>query len=305
MSSNDQSDSGTKSVDFLREFLKHIITLSSGIVALTITFMKDILSFHGHSSTVFLFPLSIALYFTLIFSWICFGFSILFSIISLLFVIYKIDEVTATSRAKKWFNSLLVSRDEDIGNALALAFISFCVGICCLVTFAVLNVSNLWSYDPNANNIGSAKKAVEEAIKALPKGYAHAKVTKVELINSAENKPLENAVWHVTFENVTSSSSESSDKNPSIDSFDFFIDATTSHPVSISSDPIPKTSPPKSTVEPPVTQTPSPIAPTPEPSPTSSPAPESTPLFTPTPATTPSPQKAPIKKKPNKSCKCK
>lgn len=137
-----------KAFDFAADTVKQLITLATGIIALTITFSKDILG-----------PSMLIDSTLIIISWILFIFSILFGIISLM-------ALTGTLQPTQ--NNTVVAPNIYSKNVRfpSIAQVSFFVlGLICTVIFGGISMSNSKGEQNDSEKIEIVKSAEYKIVK--------------------------------------------------------------------------------------------------------------------------------------------
>lgn len=195
-------DARMKAHDVLQEHLKQVITIASATLALTVSFLKDVVGSEGERATwAKALPLS----------WICLGASIAFAIWAIAVLVNNLDWPTQSEQAKppSGGEPITIDRSYAAGAKLRssvpvfLSFAAFAIGMASLGVFAAKNHDLLLRRVKREYQIGSAVEAVERAKSNLPKDAVGVQVTKVELIKGVRESPPDGQVWHVQLQYET------------------------------------------------------------------------------------------------------
>lgn len=175
-----------KAHDVVQEHLKQIVTVASATLALTVTFLKDILGNIGDKLQWSLLLPS---------SWVCLGVSILVSVLSLAVLVNNLD-----SAGKDPGRAFQAGGKRQVQIPVLMSFLSFGVGMLFLGLFAAKNFQGLLQYQKETYKVGSAVVAVEQARKDLATEANILRIPKVELISGIHGASSNLPVWHVQLE---------------------------------------------------------------------------------------------------------
>ncbi|WP_312900174.1 hypothetical protein [Chryseobacterium taichungense] len=142
------TEESKKAFDFAADTIKQLITLASGIIALTITFSKDIL---GSTSTVGVYWMYI--------SWLFYIISIAFGILALLSITGTLEPQSQHSQTPS--PSIY---DKNIRNKAAFQIISFLLALIFTVIFGIITISNIKEEDKENCQTGKVECCKIKAI---------------------------------------------------------------------------------------------------------------------------------------------
>jgi len=174
-----------KANDVVQEHLKQIITVASAALALTVTFLKDVL---GNVADKLewsgLLPTS----------WVCLGLCILMAVLSLAFLVNNLDSAGQNPRRAFQAGGRL-----RVQLPVLLTFLVFGIGMLFLGIFAARNFENLIRFQKSSYKVASASSAVELASNSLKRDANElvGAVEKVELVPGIAGSVQSLPVWHV------------------------------------------------------------------------------------------------------------
>jgi hypothetical protein len=222
-----------KAHDVLQEHLKQIITIASATLALTVTFLKDIVGIRGAKAIWgWLLPGS----------WIALGFSIAIAIWTISILVNNLDWARETNPKSGRNESYTVGVRFRINRAILASFTTFSLGMLFLGFFAAINYDLLLYRVRDDYTIKSAAQAIAKAKTKLLPDISQVRVSKVDLIKGVYDSPPSDQVWHVQFEYEKKASSAPPisaptrgekpasairAEKPAMITLDLFIDATT------------------------------------------------------------------------------
>ncbi len=120
-----------KANDFVVEYLKQLITLSSGTLVLTVTFFKDVLGLRASAGPL----LQVA--------WIAFALCVVMSVLAIGQTTRNLD-VPDTEIGKSGYKRAFLAGSENIISAARAAMFFFALGVLSLAVFAIVNLSPLF-----------------------------------------------------------------------------------------------------------------------------------------------------------------
>ncbi len=195
-----------KAHDFVQEHLKQIITISSAVIGLTVTFLKDIVGAKGDQLRfAWLLPVS----------WILLGLAVCFAAYAIAVHVNNLD----WPNKKKPNASFAAGANNDSRILVLLTITLFWPGILSLGSFAAVNYDLLLKRGARDYKIVSAFQAVDEAKKHIDPSIQIVQLTKVELIKGVDESLAGSSVWNIQFEikrPVQSQSAISSNVSPLI-----------------------------------------------------------------------------------------
>lgn len=191
-------DARMKAHDVLQEHLKQIITIASATLALTVSFLKDVVGSEGErASWVFALPVS----------WACLGASIACSIWAIAVLVNNLDWAKKPYPARDPTDpaggTVTLDRSYAAGAKprtsvpVFLSNLSFAVGMASLGLFAAWNYNLFLHRVKPEYKVSSASEAVAQARTQLPKDVLQMQVNKAELIKGVSDLPATGQVWHV------------------------------------------------------------------------------------------------------------
>jgi hypothetical protein len=149
-------DARMKANDIVQEHLKQLITVAAGTLALTVSFLKDVL---GPSGARFSAPQLIPT------CWLALGVSILFAIVCIAALIGNLDAPDlGIGTRKPWIKAFAAGAHIEIVSLEWLAVGPFIVGILSLALFGALNYRVLLAGKPEK----SSEKALENRYLVVP-----------------------------------------------------------------------------------------------------------------------------------------
>ncbi len=175
-----------KANDFVVEYLKQLVTLSSGTLVLTITFLKDVLK------------LDVMAGFLLQLSWGAFFGCILASVFAIANTTRNLD-VPDKNVGKSGFRKAFLGGSENVISAARLAWILFLAAVLLLVLFAVVNLEPLSGKQPSdRTNVIEPGAAIQTVKESLPQGQEIVSIERVALQIQPNAAPTVYWGWVVT-----------------------------------------------------------------------------------------------------------
>ncbi|WP_294294869.1 hypothetical protein [uncultured Chryseobacterium sp.] len=156
------TEESKKAFDFAADTVKQLITLATGIIAITITFLKDILGSAIVSNSIFLFI-----------SWGLFIFSILFGI-------FALQALTGSLQPRR-INTTVLNTPPNINTSniriqVGLQIVFFISALICTVIFGICSINKVTEKKGDREDIKSYRRT--EYLKVEPQ--------KIEKINYLE-----------------------------------------------------------------------------------------------------------------------
>lgn len=172
-----------KANDVVQEHLKQIVTVASAALALTVTFLKDVLgSVADELQWSWLLPLS----------WLFLGASILLAVVSLALLVNNLD--SAGDNPRRAFQA---GGRPRVQVPVLATFLLFGGGMLLLGIFAASNFQQLVRFQKDEHAIASAAAAVALVTGGLAPGEQAGAVEKVELIPAIAGSAQSLPVWHI------------------------------------------------------------------------------------------------------------
>jgi hypothetical protein len=177
-----------KAFEFCSDLTKQLLTLSTAIIAITITFSKDVFgsisSIKGAGS------------FWMTSSWVCY-------VIAIMFGIWALMALTGTLEPANGLTNAASIRGGNIRIPSLCQILFFLLGIGCTVTYAVK--AGAITSPPEESlrggyKIATAEQAIEEVKKQLPATVLSSRFSRIELLQSIGSSSQNIPVWHVQLE---------------------------------------------------------------------------------------------------------
>ncbi|HEV2802429.1 MAG TPA: hypothetical protein VGW12_18305 [Pyrinomonadaceae bacterium] len=180
-------DARMKAHDFVQEHLKQIITISSAVIAVTVTFLKDIVGTRGDQLRAsWLLPVS----------WLLLGLAICFGVYAIAVHVNNLDWINK----KRPNASFAAGANRNSQIPVLITVILFGLGMLSLGGVAAVNYKLFLNRGTSDYKISSAFQAVEEAKKNLDIAGQRVRLNKVELVKGVDESLYGLPVWSVQFE---------------------------------------------------------------------------------------------------------
>lgn len=185
-------DQRQKAFDFCSELTKQLLTLSTGIIAITVTFSKDVFGSMAATSNSWMIG-----------SWVSY-------VASILFGVWTLMALTGTLEPAPDQQVDASIRGANVRIPSLFQILLFLTGISCTVVYAVK--ATIVSEEQSVKQeykVPSATHAIEAVKRQLPLSPA-VKINKIELIQGIETHSSKYPVWHVQVDINTPTSSDTS-----------------------------------------------------------------------------------------------
>jgi len=158
-------DARIKANEIVEEHLKQIITIASGTLALTVSFLKDVVGPSGAKSACSpLLPIS----------WVTLGFSIVFAVICIALLVNNLDAPDLTIGKKKpWIKAFGAGTKGSLIGFEWVALIFFATGMLSLAAFGAVNYRLFLERKAGGENVTAARAANETNRFAIVADPAH------------------------------------------------------------------------------------------------------------------------------------